>query len=64
MEIFGLKKEEENAIWRNFHFEEVHDLYSSPDIIMIPLRRMRWAGQIKGIAEKRSAHRILVCNPE
>jgi hypothetical protein len=42
-----------------------HDLYSSPSIIrIIKSRRMRWAGHIAGMGEKRNAYSILVGKPE
>jgi hypothetical protein len=45
--------------------EELHNLYSSPTIIrMIKSRRMRWAGHVERMGEKRNAYRILVENPE
>jgi hypothetical protein len=40
-------------------------LYSSPSIIrIIKSRRMRWAGHVARIGEKRNAYRILVGKPE
>jgi hypothetical protein len=45
--------------------EELHNLYSSPNIIrMIKSSRMRWAGHVAQMGEKRNAHRILVGKPE
>jgi hypothetical protein len=37
---FGLKRDEVTGGWRKLHNEELHDLYSSPSIIIIkkPLR--------------------------
>jgi hypothetical protein len=33
--------------WRKLHNEELHNLYSSPNIIrMLKSRRMRWAGHV------------------
>jgi hypothetical protein len=47
------------------HTEELHNLYSSPNIIrMIKPRRMRWAGHVARMGEKRNAYRILVGKPE
>jgi hypothetical protein len=47
------------------HFnEELHNLYSSPSIIrMINSRRMRWAGHVARMGEKKNAYRILVGKP-
>jgi hypothetical protein len=54
--IFGPKRDEVTGGWRRQHNEELHNLYSSPNIIrMIESRRMRWTG---------NAYRILVGKPE
>jgi hypothetical protein len=43
--------------------EELHNLYSSPGIIrIIKSRRMRWAGHVARMGEKRN--RLLVGRPE
>jgi hypothetical protein len=45
--------------------KELHDLYSSPSIIrIIKARRMRWAGHVARMEEKRNAYRLLVGKPE
>jgi hypothetical protein len=50
---------------RKLHNEELHNLYSSPSIIkIIKLRRIRWAGHVAGMGEKRNAYRTLVGKPE
>jgi hypothetical protein len=47
------------------HNEELHDLYSSPSIIrIIKARRMRWAGHVARMGEKRNAYRLLVGKSE
>jgi hypothetical protein len=57
--IFGPKRVE--GEWRKLHNEELRDLYSSPSIIrIIKSRRMRWAGHVTRMGEKRSAYRLLV----
>jgi hypothetical protein len=51
--------------WRKLHNEELRDLYSSPSIIrIIKSKRMRWAGHIARMGEKRIAYRLLVGKPE
>jgi hypothetical protein len=63
--IFAPKRDEVIGGWRKLHSEELHNLYSSPSIIiMIKSRRMRWAGHVARMREKRNAYRILVGNPE
>jgi hypothetical protein len=63
--ILGPKRDEATGDWRRLHNEELNDLYSSPNIIgVIKSRRMRWAGHVARMGEKRSAHRILVRRPE
>jgi hypothetical protein len=63
--IFGPKRDEVTGGWRKLHNEDLHSLYSSPSIIrMIKSRRMRWAGHIARMVEKRNAYRILVGKPE
>jgi hypothetical protein len=42
------------------HNEELHNVYSSPNIIrMIKSRRLRWAGHVTRMGETRNAYRIL-----
>jgi hypothetical protein len=41
--IFG-RKREVDVSWRKLHNDELHNLYSSPNIVrVIKSRRMRWA---------------------
>jgi hypothetical protein len=62
--IFGPKREEEGS-WRKLHNDELHDLYSSPNIVrMTKSRRMRLAGHVARTGEGRGVHRGLVGRPE
>jgi hypothetical protein len=48
--IFGPKREEVAGGWRRLHNEELHNLYSSPNVIRtMNLRKMRWAGYVARI---------------
>jgi hypothetical protein len=50
---------------RKLHNEELHNLYSSPSIIrIIKSRRLRWAGHVARMGEKRNLYRLLVEKPE
>jgi hypothetical protein len=63
--IFGTKRDEVIRGWRKLHNEELRDLYSSPSIIrIVKARRMRWAGHVARMCEKRNAYRLLVGKPE
>jgi hypothetical protein len=52
--IFGPKRDEVAGEWRKLHNEELHNLYSSTDIIRLgKSRRMRWAGHVARMGEER-----------
>jgi hypothetical protein len=62
--IFGPKCEED-GLWRKFHNDELHCLYSSPNIVrVIKSRRMRWAGHVALMGEGRCVYRVLVGRAE
>jgi hypothetical protein len=45
--IFGPKRNEVAGGWRKLTYEELHNLYSSPNIIrMINSGRLRWTGYV------------------
>jgi len=57
--IFGPKREEVTGEWRKLHNEEVNDLYFSPNVVrVIKSRRIRWAGHVARIGEKRCVYRV------
>jgi hypothetical protein len=63
--IFGPKSDEVTGEWRRLHNKEIYALYSSPNIIrVIKSRRLRWAGHVERIGERRGAYRALVGEPE
>jgi hypothetical protein len=46
LRIFGPKREEDGS-WRKLHNDELHILYSLPNIVrVIKSKRMRWAGHV------------------
>jgi len=53
--IFGPKDKVRGEL-RKLHNEELNDLYSS--------RKMRWAGHVARMGEKRGAYSVLVGKPE
>jgi hypothetical protein len=62
--IFGHKREEDGS-WRKLHNDELHSLYSSPNIVrVIKSRRMRWVGHVARMGEWRGVYRVLVGSPE
>jgi hypothetical protein len=43
---------------RNVHTKELHELYSSPDIVWVIKRRTRRAGHIERIRAKKNVHKV------
>jgi hypothetical protein len=63
--IFGPKRDEVTGEWRKLHSEELHILYSSPNIIRhIKSRRMRCVGHVACMGEERNVYRVLMGKPE
>jgi hypothetical protein len=62
--IFGPKRDEVTGDWRKLPNEELHNLYSSSNIIrMIKSKRMRWTGHVTRMGARRNACRIVVGKP-
>jgi hypothetical protein len=63
--LFGPKRDEVTGEWRKLHNEELHILYSSPNIFrQIKSRRMRWAGHAARMGEERNVYGVLMGKPE
>jgi hypothetical protein len=63
--ILGPNEVELTEDWRKLHDVELHNLYSSPNIIrMSKSRTMRWVGHVTRMGEKRNSYRILVGKAE
>jgi hypothetical protein len=59
--IFGPKRDEVTEEWRKLHSEELRELYSPPSIIRkMKSRRIRGAGHVARMGEKKNAYRLLV----
>jgi hypothetical protein len=63
--MFGPKRDEVTGEWRKLHNEELHNLYSSPDIIrQVKSRRRRWVEHVSRMGEERKVYKVLVGKPE
>ena len=63
--IFGSKRDGVTGQWRKLLNEELNDLYATHNIVrVIKSRRMRWAGHIARMAERRNVYWVLVGKPE
>jgi hypothetical protein len=58
--IFGPKREED-GLWGKLHNDELHSLYSSPNIVKVTKSMtMRWAGYVARMGERRDVYGVLV----
>ena len=63
--VIGPKRDEVTGEWKKLHNEELNDLYCSPNIVrVVKWRRMRWAGHVERMGERRGVYRVLVGKPE
>ena len=63
--MFGPERDEVIRERRKLHSEELNDLYSSPNIVqVIKSRRMRWAGHVVRVGDRRGAYRVLLGRSE
>jgi len=63
--VFGPKRDEVTGECRKLYNEELNDLYCSPNIVrMLKSTRMRWAGHVARMGERRGVYRVLVRKPE
>jgi hypothetical protein len=48
-----------------YHNEELNDLYFSPNTVRVKIsRRMKWAGHVARMGDRRGVYRNLVGKPE
>jgi hypothetical protein len=64
LRIFGPKMDEVTGEWRRLHNKELYALYSPNIIQVIKSRRLKWAGHVTRMVERRGAYRALVGKPE
>jgi hypothetical protein len=63
--IFEPKRNEVTGKWRKLHNKKLNELYCSRNVIrLIKSRRMRWAGHVGRMWERRSVYRVLMRKPE
>jgi hypothetical protein len=63
--VLSGKRDEVTREWRKLHNEELNYMYSSPNIVrVIKSRRMRSAGHVAHMGERRGVYRVLVVKSE
>jgi hypothetical protein len=63
--IFGPRRDKVTVEWRKLHNEELNDLYSSLNtVFVIKSRKIRWAGHVAHMAERKGVYMVLVGKAE
>jgi hypothetical protein len=63
--IFGPKSDKVTGEWRKLHNGKLNDLYGSPsNFLVIKSRRVRWAGHVALMGERRGLYRVMVGKTE
>jgi hypothetical protein len=62
--IIGPKRDRVMGGWRKLRIQELHDLYSLSVVRIIMSKRMRWAGHVARMGEKRNVYTLLVGKAE
>ena len=63
--IFQPKRDQITGEWRKLHNEDLNDQYPTPNTVWVKKsRRMRWAGHVAPMGERRGLYRVLVGKPE
>jgi hypothetical protein len=58
--LIGPKRDEVTREWKKLHNEVLNDHYSSYHIVRVINVRMRWAGQVACMGERRAVYRVFV----
>ena len=64
LRIFEPKRDKVAREWRELHTEELNLYFSTNIVRVIKSRRMRWAGYVARMGERRGVYRDLVGKPE
>jgi hypothetical protein len=64
LRVFGPRRDAVTGEWRKLYNKELRDLYFSPNVIRMIKPRIRWAGHVARMGEKRNSYRLLVGKPE
>jgi hypothetical protein len=63
--LFGPRRDEVTGVWRKIRNEGLNNLYCLPNTLrVIKSRRMRWAGHVARMEERRDVYRVLVGKPK